>query len=160
MDSDPLLSLSSSLSSFTSPSRTPPIHNNNSASITSLTTSNSDLALQPYVPWYRHPTLLAFLKSAAINFLLPFVNGIMLGFGEICANEIAFRMGWFGAKIIPAAGRNTIPLGLRSAGNADTYNRIMKPAEYQRQQQQELQDEEGRAKTLEKDMPALKALPL
>ncbi|CAJ0745128.1 13540_t:CDS:2 [Entrophospora sp. SA101] len=37
--------------------------------------------------------------------------------GEICANEIAFRMGWFGLRNVPSSGnngrsgRNAIPLG-------------------------------------------------
>ncbi|KAI8887054.1 hypothetical protein K501DRAFT_283500 [Backusella circina FSU 941] len=47
-------------------------------------------------PWYRHPTLSWILKSTAINFVLPFFNGVMLGFGEILANELVFKYGWFG----------------------------------------------------------------
>jgi hypothetical protein len=31
--------------------------------------------------------------------LLPFVNGLMLGFGELVANEAAFRLGWSGTKV-------------------------------------------------------------
>ncbi|KAI8977975.1 outer membrane protein TOM13-domain-containing protein [Pilobolus umbonatus] len=48
--------------------------------------------------WYTHPTLLWAVKSTAINFILPFFNGIMLGFGEIFANELIFKYGWFGFK--------------------------------------------------------------
>jgi len=38
----------------------------------------------------------AFLSSLAVNLFLPFVNGVMLGFGEIFAKEIV--MGWLGWK--------------------------------------------------------------
>lgn len=37
--------------------------------------------------------MLALLASIAVNVGLPFVNGVMLGFGEIFAKEI---VGWFG----------------------------------------------------------------
>ena len=40
--------------------------------------------------------VLAVLSSLAINMLLPFVNGVMLGFGEIFAKEVV--IGWFGWK--------------------------------------------------------------
>jgi len=36
--------------------------------------------------------------------LLPFVNGLMLGFGELVANEAAFRLGWGGTKVCCAGG--------------------------------------------------------
>lgn len=39
--------------------------------------------------------------SSAINLVLPFINGLMLGFGEIVAHEIGFRYGWYGAKVQP-----------------------------------------------------------
>jgi len=47
------------------------------------------------------PTLLSLLRSAAINLLLPFINGLMLGVGELVANEAAFRLGWAGTKVCP-----------------------------------------------------------
>ncbi|KZM27960.1 mitochondrial outer membrane [Ascochyta rabiei] len=47
---------------------------------------------------YSPPTLWGLLRGAAINLLLPFVNGLMLGFGELVANEAAFRLGWSGTK--------------------------------------------------------------
>ncbi|KAI7897874.1 outer membrane protein TOM13-domain-containing protein [Cokeromyces recurvatus] len=59
--------------------------------------------------WYRHPTLLWILKSTAINFILPFFNGVMLGFGEILANELMFKYGWFGYFSRPQLGLNGIP---------------------------------------------------
>ncbi|KAI8084442.1 outer membrane protein TOM13-domain-containing protein [Halteromyces radiatus] len=46
--------------------------------------------------WYQKPAFLSFIKSTAINFLLPFINGVMLGFGEILANELVLKYGWFG----------------------------------------------------------------
>jgi hypothetical protein len=48
---------------------------------------------------YKPPTLWGLLRGAAINLLLPFVNGLMLGFGELVANEAAFRLGWSGTKV-------------------------------------------------------------
>ena len=41
------------------------------------------------------------LKKAAINLVLPFINGMMLGFGEILAHEIGFRYNWIGARVEP-----------------------------------------------------------
>ena len=45
------------------------------------------------------PTLWSLLRGAAINLFLPFVNGLMLGFGELFAHEAAFRLGWSGTKV-------------------------------------------------------------
>ena len=41
------------------------------------------------------------MKKGAINLILPFVNGMMLGFGEILAHEIGFKYNWVGAKVTP-----------------------------------------------------------
>lgn len=41
------------------------------------------------------------LRKGAINLVLPFINGIMLGFGEIFAHEIGFRYGLMGARVQP-----------------------------------------------------------
>ena len=41
------------------------------------------------------------LKKTAINLVLPFINGMMLGFGEILAHEIGFRYNWSGARVEP-----------------------------------------------------------
>ncbi|GBC04427.1 hypothetical protein RclHR1_05680012 [Rhizophagus clarus] len=69
---------------------------------------------QDVVPFYRHPKFISFLEILTMNFVFPFINGVMLGFGEICANELAFRMGWFGIRNLPLmSGRNVIPLGPR-----------------------------------------------
>jgi hypothetical protein len=39
------------------------------------------------------------LRGAAINLLLPFINGMMLGLGELLAHEFAFRLGWGGTNV-------------------------------------------------------------
>lgn len=54
---------------------------------------------------YRPPTLWSLMRGAAINLLLPFINGMMLGFGELFAHEAAFRLGWGGTKVRRAALR-------------------------------------------------------
>ncbi|CAG8480428.1 10108_t:CDS:1 [Acaulospora morrowiae] len=76
--------------------------------------SVSDVHLQNVVPFYRRPHFYStLLQTFSQNFLFPFINGVMLGFGEICANEIAFRMGWFGVRNLPIYTRraNAIALG-------------------------------------------------
>ncbi|KAI5962660.1 uncharacterized protein KGF55_003736 [Candida pseudojiufengensis] len=45
--------------------------------------------------------LIDILKKSSINIILPFINGMMLGFGEILAHEIGFRYNWIGAKVEP-----------------------------------------------------------
>lgn len=42
------------------------------------------------------------VKKGAINLVLPFINGLMLGFGEILAHEIGYKYNWRGAQITPA----------------------------------------------------------
>lgn len=44
------------------------------------------------------------VSSAAINLVLPFINGLMLGFGEIVAHEIGFKYGWYSAKVSSVTG--------------------------------------------------------
>jgi hypothetical protein len=45
----------------------------------------------------RRTRLSALLSSLAINMLLPFVNGVMLGFGEIFAKNVI--LDWMGLVI-------------------------------------------------------------
>lgn len=59
----------------------------------SSSTSSSPLIL------YKPPTFWSILRGAAINLVLPFVNGLMLGFGELFAHEAAYRLGWSGTKV-------------------------------------------------------------
>lgn len=72
------------------------------ANPSSPSTSSSPLIL------YKPPTIWGLLRGAAINLILPFINGLMLGFGELVANEAAFRLGWSGTKV----GTFTILYGL------------------------------------------------
>jgi hypothetical protein len=60
--------------------------------------SPADSSFTPLI-LYSPPTIWGLLRGAAINVLLPFVNGLMLGFGELVANEAAFRLGWGGTKV-------------------------------------------------------------
>lgn len=60
---------------------------------TSPTSSGSPVIL------YKPPTIWSLVRGAAINLLLPFINGMMLGFGELFAHEAAFRLGWGGTKV-------------------------------------------------------------
>ena len=48
---------------------------------------------------YKPPTVWSLLRGAAINLVLPFINGMMLGFGELFAHEAAFRLGWGGTRV-------------------------------------------------------------
>ncbi|KAK2756408.1 hypothetical protein FQN54_005300 [Arachnomyces sp. PD_36] len=59
---------------------------------------------------YKPPTFWGLVRGAAINLILPFVNGLMLGFGELLAHETAFRLGWSGTKIFPTH-RQSRPAG-------------------------------------------------
>jgi len=52
----------------------------------------------PAIILYQPPTIWSLLRGAAINLFLPFVNGMMLGFGELFAHEAAFRLGWSGTR--------------------------------------------------------------
>ncbi|KAF7721258.1 hypothetical protein EC973_004985 [Apophysomyces ossiformis] len=79
---------------------------NNTATLIPL---QRETQLVRQTPWYQHPTLLWILRSTAVNFILPFFNGVMLGFGEILANELVFKFGWFGfSRVSPST-----TLGLR-----------------------------------------------
>lgn len=73
----------------------PPSDNSNSngANGDSDTSTSSPLIL------YRPPTFWGLLRGAAINLVLPFVNGLMMGFGELLAHEAAFRLGWSGTRV-------------------------------------------------------------
>lgn len=55
---------------------------------------NSHALVISYNPW-------DILKKSCVNLILPFINGMMLGFGEILAHEIGFRYNWVGARVQP-----------------------------------------------------------
>ncbi|RMZ92453.1 hypothetical protein DV736_g351, partial [Chaetothyriales sp. CBS 134916] len=71
---------SEAYSSISPPSSSPPQSSNNNGG-------------RPVI-LYQPPTIWSILRGAAINLLLPFINGLMLGFGELLAHEWAFRLGW------------------------------------------------------------------
>jgi len=52
------------------------------------------------------------LRGAAINLLLPFVNGMMLGLGELLAHEFAFRLGWGGTNVFPKSRAHRVGPGV------------------------------------------------
>lgn len=70
-------------------------HSNLPSSDSEEQTSSSSSPLILYSP----PTFWSILRGAAINIFLPFVNGLMLGFGELFAHEAAFRLGWGGTRV-------------------------------------------------------------
>lgn len=80
---------SEAFSSLSPPSTSPPqssSHTNDN--------NNNDSSREQRVVIYSRPTFWSLVRGAAINLLLPFVNGMMLGLGELLAHEIAFRWGW------------------------------------------------------------------
>ena len=80
-------------SSLTIPSDSENYSTNNELSPSSPSSTSSPMIL------YSPPTIWGLLRGAAINILLPFINGLMLGFGELLAHEAAFRLGWSGTKV-------------------------------------------------------------
>ncbi|CAH02448.1 Mim1p [Kluyveromyces lactis] len=42
--------------------------------------------------------ILSFAGSCSINLVLPFINGLMLGFGELVAHELSWNWNWFNRK--------------------------------------------------------------
>ncbi|KAB5575426.1 putative mitochondrial outer membrane protein [Coniochaeta sp. 2T2.1] len=65
----------------------------------------------PAMILYQPPTLWGLVRGAAINLLLPFINGMMLGFGELFAHEAAFRLGWGGTRVFPQSRKRSHPIG-------------------------------------------------
>ncbi|KAI0110604.1 mitochondrial import protein 1 [Hypoxylon sp. NC0597] len=65
----------------------------------------------PAIVLYKPPTVWSMLRGAAINLLLPFINGMMLGFGELFAHEAAFRLGWGGTRVFPISRQRAHPIG-------------------------------------------------
>ncbi|KAJ5573808.1 uncharacterized protein N7459_008235 [Penicillium hispanicum] len=91
-------------STMTVPSDSENYSANNEMSSSPPSTSSSPIVL------YKPPTIRSILRGAAINLVLPFVNGLMLGFGELFAHEAAFRLGWSNTKIFPTY-RRSHPVG-------------------------------------------------
>lgn len=40
-------------------------------------------------------TLVKYITECSINLVLPFLNGLMLGFGELVAHEVCWQYKWF-----------------------------------------------------------------
>ena len=93
-------------SGVTIPSDSENYSTNNGRSPSPPPSSTSPLIL------YSPPTIWGLLRGAAINLLLPFINGLMLGFGELIAHEAAFRLGWSGTKV-----RGSLRRALKSSSN-------------------------------------------
>ncbi|QIX01963.1 hypothetical protein AMS68_007480 [Peltaster fructicola] len=70
-------------------------HSNSQSSDEPSSTASRPLIL------YQPSTIWSLFRGAAINVLLPFINGLMLGFGELFAHEAAYRLGWGGTKVFP-----------------------------------------------------------
>ncbi|KAK3941035.1 hypothetical protein QBC46DRAFT_111317 [Diplogelasinospora grovesii] len=73
--------------------------------------STSPPSSSPAVILYQPPTLWSILRGATINLLLPFINGMMLGFGELFAHEAAFRLGWSTTRVFPLSRQRAHPIG-------------------------------------------------
>lgn len=87
--------LSESQATFPSDSENYDANHSSSPEMSDEQTSPSSSPMILYSP----PTLWGVLRGAAINLLLPFVNGLMLGFGELFAHEAAYRLGWSKTKV-------------------------------------------------------------
>ncbi|RDW26837.1 outer membrane protein TOM13-domain-containing protein [Yarrowia lipolytica] len=48
---------------------------------------------------FSMPAIGRFLGRCCINLVLPFINGMMMGFGELVAHEIGFAWGMSGARV-------------------------------------------------------------
>lgn len=64
-----------------------------------ISTSPDESPESPALILYQPPTTWSLIRGVAINLLLPFINGMMLGFGELFAHEAAFRLGWGGTRV-------------------------------------------------------------
>jgi hypothetical protein len=90
------LDLSESQATFPSDSETYDANLDSPHSSSDVTPSTGPR--QPMI-LYSPPTIWSIFRGAAINLILPFVNGLMLGFGELFAHEAAFRLGWSKTKV-------------------------------------------------------------
>lgn len=108
-------------SGVTIPSDSENYEGNNELSSSPPESSNAPMIL------YSPPTIWGLLRGAAINLILPFINGLMLGFGELLAHEVAFRWGWSGTKVRNMQDSNSQqPLTYRTADISNTPKRFEK----------------------------------
>ncbi|KAH0840539.1 putative mitochondrial import protein [Fonsecaea pedrosoi] len=78
---------SEAYSSLSPPSSSPPQSSDNNGT-------------QPVVI-YQPPTIWSILRGAAINLVLPFVNGMMLGFGMAAPSILSSHRAWYRNKRRP-----------------------------------------------------------
>jgi len=69
----------------------------------------------------RRTRLTAFFSSLAVNLLLPFVNGVMLGFGEIFANNVVIH--WLGWNLEPGSVATTVGIRVSNRERRQTFSR-------------------------------------
>ncbi|CZT09909.1 related to Mitochondrial import protein 1 [Rhynchosporium agropyri] len=93
--------MSSDINPLTESSMTIPSDSEQYSGNDDLSPSPPSSSDSPPLILYSPPTLWGLVRGAAINLLLPFINGLMLGFGELFAHEAAFRLGWGGTKVFP-----------------------------------------------------------
>jgi hypothetical protein len=79
------------------------------------TSPSPESSSSPALLLYQPPTLFSLIRGAAINLFLPFINGMMLGFGELFAHEAAFRLGWSGTRVSSIPRK--LPVKLRVEGD-------------------------------------------
>lgn len=63
-----------------------------------LTVEDEQYAPGPRIT-FSLPAIGRFLGRCCINLVLPFINGMMMGFGELVAHEIGFAWGMTGARV-------------------------------------------------------------
>ena len=80
-----------------------PAHRERDVQVRSVSLDVFDASLPP------RSRAVALVSALAINLFLPFVNGVMLGFGEIFAKNVVFK--WFGWSAPGSTAANT---GLRT----------------------------------------------
>ncbi|KAF8924671.1 outer membrane protein TOM13-domain-containing protein [Dissophora ornata] len=87
---------------------------------TAVVDLNQTMPWKLFYPLVSRETVIMLCKATAINFMLPFINGVFLGFGEICAHELTYRWGWtHSAHVVSVPGRrpaNAGDVGVRAAG--------------------------------------------
>lgn len=59
----------------------------------SYDTSEGEETTVIQIPW------LALTSKIAVNLFVPFINGLMLGFGEIFAHELGLTWGWRSSRV-------------------------------------------------------------
>lgn len=70
-----------------------PISGNPDFDESDFTEEQEIVSTQRRFPWAR------ILQLTAINMIIPLVNGLMLGFGEILAHELGTSWGWREARV-------------------------------------------------------------